>query len=93
MEMELFEGERDKMKKEVEAWERMKKQKERDDEVNEVVDGIVREVENEEWEKFDEQEDLSEEKKVGEKETIDFFKDLELFNGMNQSNQLVKDTA
>jgi len=25
MEMELFEGERDKMKKEVEAWERMKK--------------------------------------------------------------------
>jgi len=53
----------------------------------------VREVENEQWEKFDEQEDLSEEKKVGEKETIDFFKDLELFNGMNQSNQLVKHTA
>ena len=94
MELELFEGERGRTKKEkVSAWERMKKQKERDDEVNEVVDGIVREVENEEWEKFDEQEDLSEEKKVGEKETIDFFKDLELFNGMNQSNQLVKHTA
>ena len=89
MEMELFEGERDKLKKEkVSAWERMKKQKERDDEVNEVVDGIVREVENEEWEKFDEQEDSPE-----EKQTIDFFKDLELFNGMNQSNQLVKHTA
>jgi len=53
-----------------------------------VVDGIVREVENEEWEKFDEQEDSPE-----EKQTIDFFKDLELFNGMNQSNQLVKHTA